>query len=660
MGLMILVIAGCPLTNETNKENQKFTVSISPLPDNGTIEPNIAEAEAGTTINLAITPSIGYVLLEGSLKYNDGMDHIISEPSFIMPAHNITVTCTFERDKENQKFTVSISPLPDNGTIEPNITEAEAGTTINLVITPSIGYVLLEGSLKYNDGMDHIISEPSFIMPAHNVTVTCTFMNPGLEELANILKFLQSSENNSRGNSKNDPIPISLTTYISLEQLYDILATADKYVNLDLSSTGIKNWNYIRGYKTGKGKIVSLILPDALTNLPDNTGVKFEEGFASFDNLMSISGTNIQTVGGAFQDCKELVNVDLPTVITLGSFAFSGCNKLTEISLPAALSIGYAAFSDCTRLAVVNLPVATSIDGSAFSNCYNLLEINIPGIISIGRSAFYYCELLKNLYLPANTPIGDGAFTRCSSLVFTITGAGDLSTIEDGKVLLKNDTTLVSYPSAVGNINIPSNITTIGNHAFSCTKIAAITSTSVTSIGDLAFSSCDNLTTINLGTVIQIGEDAFTNCNFAVVNFPSAQIIGTGAFSSCSNLLTIELPNATTIGESAFFHCNKLTTVNVPNVRIIGRSAFTACFNLAYLNIPNITVIKEYAFDYCYGLKTLRMGITPPETIGENVFRGVQGSITFQVPIGLRGIYETWERANRQTMWWSVNIVEVS
>jgi hypothetical protein len=108
-----------------------------------------------------------------------------------------------------------------------------------------------------------------------------------------------------------------------------------------------------------------------------------------------------------------------------------------------------------------------------------------------------------------------------------------------------------------------------------------------------------------------------------------------------------------------FFSCNYVTTINIPNVHTIKYNAFFGCFNLSFLHLPNITIIEGYAFESS-GLTTLRMGPTPPETVGENIFRFIQGTITLQVPVGKREIYETWERANRQTMWWSVNVVEVS
>lgn len=71
-------------------------------------------------------------------------------------------------------YTVSIGSL-SGGSIQAVPTSAEAGTTVNLVITPEEGKRLKSGTLKYNDGTEHAISGTSFTLPASNVTITAEF-----------------------------------------------------------------------------------------------------------------------------------------------------------------------------------------------------------------------------------------------------------------------------------------------------------------------------------------------------------------------------------------------------------------------------------------------------------------------------------------------------
>ncbi|AET67613.1 conserved repeat protein [Desulfosporosinus orientis DSM 765] len=71
-------------------------------------------------------------------------------------------------------YTVSIGSLT-GGSITANPTSATSGSAINLTITPDSGMQLMPGTLKYNDGRDHIITGTSFTMPAANVVVSAVF-----------------------------------------------------------------------------------------------------------------------------------------------------------------------------------------------------------------------------------------------------------------------------------------------------------------------------------------------------------------------------------------------------------------------------------------------------------------------------------------------------
>lgn len=78
-----------------------YNVTIGTL-SGGSITANPTSAAPGTTVNLTITPALGKQLKSGTLKYNDGIDHTISDASFIMPVSNVTVTAEFEDTLINQ------------------------------------------------------------------------------------------------------------------------------------------------------------------------------------------------------------------------------------------------------------------------------------------------------------------------------------------------------------------------------------------------------------------------------------------------------------------------------------------------------------------------------------------------------------------------------
>ena len=88
-------------------------------------------------------------------------------------------------------------------------------------------------------------------------------------------------------------------------------------------------------------------------------------------------------------------------------------------------------------------------------------------------------------------------------------------------------------------------------------------------IGDSAFSNCYQLQSIEIpSSVTSIGEYAFTICrNLAAVTFANnsqLENIGDSAFSLCSQLQSIEIPSSvTSIGNNAFSRCGSLTAINV-------------------------------------------------------------------------------------------------
>jgi len=160
-----------------------------------------------------------------------------------------------------------------------------------------------------------------------------------------------------------------------------------------------------------------------------------------------------------------------------------------------------------------------------------------------------------------------------------------------------------------------STITSIGERAFSgCFKLTGITiPDSVTSIGEGAFGSCTNLTGITIpDSVTSIGEWAFFQCkSLTSVTIPnSVTSIGGWAFSSCIKLTGITIPNSvTSIGKRAFLYCPKLTGITIPNsVTSIGEGAFENCTKLTGITIPNSVIsIGNSAFGSCTNLTAINV-----------------------------------------------------
>ena len=182
-------------------------------------------------------------------------------------------------------------------------------------------------------------------------------------------------------------------------------------------------------------------------------------------------------------------------------------------------------------------------------------------------------------------------------------------------------------------------VTTIGEFAFhSCSNLTSVTiPTSVRSIGSYAFLSCTGLTSI----VVESGNsvyDSRNNCN-AIIKTASNTLI-----QGCKNTI---IPNSvTTIEQSAFFGCSSLTSVTIPNsVTTIGGSAFAGCSSLTSVTIPNsVTTIGNSALQGCSGLTsvTIPNSVT---TIGQSAFMECEGLTSIVVESG-NPVYDSRNNCN--------------
>lgn len=103
-----------------------------------------------------------------------------------------------------------------------------------------------------------------------------------------------------------------------------------------------------------------------------------------------------------------------------------------------------------------------------------------------------------------------------------------------------------------------------------------------------AFYECENLTTIDLPSVISVESEAFYRCSsLTMVNLPLATNISARVFQKCTSLASIILPSVITIYTQAFSNCTQLVTVDLPVASSMLNTIFDNCTALTTLILRN-------------------------------------------------------------------------
>jgi hypothetical protein len=199
----------------------------------------------------------------------------------------------------------------------------------------------------------------------------------------------------------------------------------------------------------------------------------------------------------------------------------------------------------------------------------------------------------------------------------------------------------LTIPSTVTYNSVTYTVAEIFNYAFYNNKnlVSCIIPSSVIAL-DLSAFTLSNLTTVVIpDTVTSIGDTAFSSCyNLTGVQLPSSMTfqgsyMAYGLFADCTALKSITIPNNwNLIPFDCFLDCRSLTFVNIPSgVTNLGYSCFQGCIVLSSVNIPiGVKSISSGLFHSCITLSsiTIPSGIT---SLGIGCFLG-SGLTTVIIP----------------------------
>ena len=198
------------------------------------------------------------------------------------------------------------------------------------------------------------------------------------------------------------------------------------------------------------------------------------------------------------------------------------------------------------------------------------------------------------------------------------------------------DGQLKKYLGNDSEVIVPDGIYKIAAGAFRKKNVVKVTlPKGLTDIGEDAFLSCRELTTVNIPEgVLEIGFQAFRDCiKLSNVKLPgSIELVGTYAFLGCKSITEITIPGTNcSICEDAFrssglkkitilegkkdvanrlcYNCLDLEEVSLPQtIETIGNGAFANCVKLKEIKLPDsIVSIGESAFYMCENLGNTKM-----------------------------------------------------
>lgn len=368
------------------------------------------------------------------------------------------------------------------------------------------------------------------------------------------------------------------------------------------------------------------LLAAALLSFPAVMRAQFT--FVTNGGAITITGYNGSPVG-----------LDVPgstngfAVVGIGDSAFKNMTTLTGVTLPDSVtSVGNSAFQACSGLTNVTLGGGLlSIGNNAFQYDFKLADVSIPdGVTSIGSMAFFNCSGMTNISIGSGvTNIGAMAFIACYGLeAINVNPANSAYGSLAGVLFDKNQTTLLQYPGGKpGNYTLPNSATNIGDSAFaSCSQLTSVaTGDFVVNIGTSAFAGSDSLTNILLGAnVTGIGGGAFDSdfhlTAITVASNNPAYGSEAGVLFNKSRTTLLQYPggklgdytppaSVVSIGDNAFAGCINLTNVSIgDNVTNIGGGVFYECVNLTNVTIgAGLASIGYDGFDQCYGLLAINV-----------------------------------------------------
>lgn len=491
-------------------------------------------------------------------------------------------------------------------------------------------------------------------------------------------------------------------TSIDAEAFYGCESLTSVSLSTKVTTIGDHAFDGCKSFKTFTvPRYCTWVGEGAFANCTSMTTISVATGNSQYNYTASKRGLVTRDGVTLVAYCQGLSGTVLipSTVTNIAPYAVAGGDKFTAISMASVQTIGEGAFQGLTALKSLTLPeTVTTIGKEAFADCSSLYTLYFPtSVTSVGRNAFKNVKKGIRVQVPWTSPlkINDGTFSTAEPVA-----AGELN----GRLFVP-DGTKAAYQSAAGwswfnfvdestIAEYADKIISFANEQTEAVCVAAFDTdndgyvtydeaAAVTTLGDIFMNS--QIGSFNelkyFTSLTSIGEGAFSGSTVTAVTFPESLVgIGADAFAYCNSLKTVNITEGVAaIGMGAFKSCASLTAINVDEnnpyftsgsgvlfskdhsqllqypakrnatsvvvpdgVTYIAPEAFLDATLLKTISLlPSVNEFGEKAFAGCTALTSFKVYWETPISVPANSFQGVDVSkVTLNVPVGLTELYQ--------------------
>ena len=574
-----------------------YSISVEDAQNLVTITGNKTEAVESESIEFTITPNSDYRIIEVKVN-NDTLTESDGKYTFNMPAENVTISVTYA---EEYAITIdsSVSDMVTSVSLDKAISGEQVVVTANIQDKVTEDYVIMSDGLYYiENGSEEKVTinqtegQYSFTMPANDITI-------GVESQSyrrlDDFTFSGNAITGYTGNATELTLPSYYETVDVNTQNY----TIEKDTGTEITEIGEFAFQDCTS-------LSSIVIPSEIAEIGMGA-------FYNCTNLQTVDlgdNSHLQIIDEGVFASTGLINISIPSSVTeIGGSAFSNCTNLTDIYYQGTLdqwldiSVDTPNWSNCNlyidNTLVEEITINKNIKDYAFYGIISLKKVIIEeGVTSIGNeydsaefssSVFSGCTNLTSITIPASvTEIGSQAFQDCFSLAIVYNNSS--LNITAGSIISNGNVGYYAYEIVKPGEEAKGRIEEINNMRYyindtTQTKVAlwmldrAASTVSLeedtTAINQFAFKYCTNLQTVDFGDNSQLKS------------------IGDRAFTSCTNLTSITIPaNVTEIGYCAFDDCDSLTSVTIESDDIYKIATSSSSVDFLLENATTVKVLK--------------------------------------------------------------------